>query len=1004
MKNITHILCLCLISLALPIVCNAQTENTVARTNLQAYCLGPKLPYEDYPRAVVEKIQADLFEIYHEDPEWKTTAAQSGNPLNDGLMGPITWSWMQRVCHGFALQKSVNLVTEFPDKVARAAQFAKQYPTENIVLVSEGLVAWVYAQQEPLLSQFQATLYQEKDQDLLGLVRRYLARNNPQIVKPAAPLKTQPYSIYVLRADDFPALKQPNTFPLAINSLVNQPFVDETAANTAITKALKDQPKALQVQATSLIQQKLELHDSYQLTDKVLDGLINAGVTEPLFSELKKLSPTNFDKRELFSDAVTAAISKSKTDDVSVSIGQDEKTAAESSSVQPTTSGASEADSVTLFRIINASKTNASYLTKDNADAIIKQLSPGQGTDFPVQIIDLLKNLQDMEYPEPELLHSAIQDRLVRGLGVCILNKANTLDGQEFRMDADQQKKILPELIKTFPFLANLPAELKVCNEVDYENVRMSYDAHIRAAIEKVYRENMPAFKGLEIQWSGKECGCVPKEMGTLAYGIYPYWYTGKEIQHYDFSTFARVAYMGLTFNDIGQLQQINAENQAQTFLNKPSGNSADFIRVARTYGSKVDWMIEKDWGSIVNDSTSGSTGQIANTLDRLRSNITNLLSKRLDDPFSALKPILSLGLTRAPSNGDGVTLYFQNYPNSDQAKTDFDAFFIALKDDLNKLSEKRNATHPQKENLYLNVVVNQKDFTQTSGVFSSDNLERLTGVSNYTIQKLSQIEMQEQVRSLILVLLTNPYYNSLDEIYAITPEASRSLVVPVMFSDYKNMEAISGNELAKTTDDRFKKLAYIHESFGGGGFWPMTTIDKNGMEGFNRYLSAQFAPGRSESLWYKVICTYRWIIISIMNIGLVIAIILVFIVFYLFPHQCKKLPGFLAILAKPIPLLILISPPLFLWIYLLIVDTQFSFLTLTSLIALLLCALVIRAVFVYVNNLQQNKPNRSFLLANNRAQTIPTRATGRKELAEGDIEVDSEVDSDNDSEDDTVR
>jgi len=94
---------------------------------------------------------------------------------------------------------------------------------------------------------------------------------------------------------------------------------------------------------------------------------------------------------------------------------------------------------------------------------------------------------------------------------------------------------------------------------------------------------------------------------------------------------------------------------------------------------------------------------------------------------------------------------------------------------------------------------------------------------------------------------------------------------------------------------------------------------------------------------------------------------------------------------AKPIPLLILISPPILLWIYLLIVDAQFPFLTFTSLIALLLCALVIRATFLYINNLQQNKPNRSFLLANKRPQTLPTRATEGKEFIEKNTEADGE-------------
>ncbi len=314
--------------------------------------------------------------------------------------------------------------------------------------------------------------------------------------------------------------------------------------------------------------------------------------------------------------------------------------------------------------MVEASKTSAKFLTDQKAKKIIAQLGVNNSAVvIPEKLIELLKGMQDIEYPDADLLHTAIQNKFVKGLGICQVNKSNTLDINIIRLNEKDQKLLHEELKDIFPFISTRVLTHSLCNESDYEHIRAGYDTYIRPAVEALYREDMPAYKSMDIQWSGKQCGCVPKEMVTLAYGIYPYWSVTKETQNFDFSAFSRVAYRGFTFSDRGQLQQIRADNQAKTLLNSTDGHSAEFIHVARTYSGKVDWMIEKDWSHFAKAQSTEGQSPLTHALETVRGNIVNLLATPLDDPFAPLRPWLSLGFAGKPTNGDRVTLYFRHFP-----------------------------------------------------------------------------------------------------------------------------------------------------------------------------------------------------------------------------------------------------------------------------------------------------------------------------------------------------
>jgi hypothetical protein len=94
------------------------------------------------------------------------------------------------------------------------------------------------------------------------------------------------------------------------------------------------------------------------------------------------------------------------------------------------------------------------------------------------------------------------------------------------------------------------------------------------------------------------------------------------------------------------------------------------------------------------------------------------LLTAPLNDTMSRLKSYSTLGLEARPRRGDGVTLYFPNYPIDASATAEFNTFFKELREDLDR------------NELGLNVLVSQNVFSAGKnggpGAFGAANLINL--------------------------------------------------------------------------------------------------------------------------------------------------------------------------------------------------------------------------------------------------------------------------------------
>lgn len=110
------------------------------------------------------------------------------------------------------------------------------------------------------------------------------------------------------------------------------------------------------------------------------------------------------------------------------------------------------------------------------------------------------------------------------------------------------------------------------------------------------------------------------------------------------------------------------------------------------------------------------------------------------------------------------------------------------------------------------------------------------------------------------------------------------------------------------------------------------------------------------------------------MNIWLILALIFVLVAFYIYPHKCRELPSAISWLLKPFTLIILLLPPIILWDYLLLVDSQFPLLSMTSLLSILLIVLSLWAVLDSIKELKKQKPNRN-LLQHQKMMAVPNRS-----------------------------
>lgn len=447
--------------------------------------------------------------------------------------------------------------------------------------------------------------------------------------------------------------------------------------------------------------------------------------------------------------------------------------------------------------IVDSAKDIPAYNLSDKSmQQIDKEL---QQYVIPPVYMELLEGLQNVDYPEPHLLWKAIESKIFN-VGFNNMHRRKIFGVIEMS-NADRVDAALLEKLKAQGIM---PANLAYIATL--ENKRFEDTKGLENAVDELYRQlkdNFAQYKPLvlaqarkmhlfdkskKIEWGGDSCGCVHRDLSGEVYGFYPYWMAGKK-DLIDFSLLSRVGYYGLGFNDKGEIA-----NESRW-----SGLDTGFIRTARKYGTKVDLVIYRnDWKTW----SLSSQEEISSAFDTLADNIARLVSIPLTNFFADAKPYVSLGLTRHPIMGDGVTLYFEGYPDDPLSVEAFANF-------MRNLSAKLKLLHRK---LAINLMFRSSELG--NGIY---DYYKLLG----TMDTISGADLQGH----FMVMLQEPTTFDKKRLRLNIENGLHGNNRMKLLRNINMVISYDGHDTYQLTDDSI----YARDNFGGIGFWTLPVAQHEG-------------------------------------------------------------------------------------------------------------------------------------------------------------------------------
>jgi hypothetical protein len=737
-------------------------------------------------KPTVLRMQRQLEVIYRRLADWQHDFALREGPLNDGIVGGVTLSWLQRYGFNFKFSAGTDTGKDFPAHMERMAAFAVAHPSELEVLLDKQFEAWDNANPAAARAQDFAVRRAGDEAALLALVERYRARGAAP-----APADGDGYYTYVLNPEDLKALSSKAELGAILAKFKDVPYTSKEALKVALDQAFKGRTGVLAT-LWPVVDKNLRPFDGYFLDLANRASLKRDGIADTTLDGLAALGPVYLKSREAFDSYISEKIMSDELD---------------------ITDGAAA-------QLATASKVFGNYhLDQQALDTIAKQLSDSvRYVGVPAAVVAMLDHMKEVDYPDKAIFHSAVESKIAFGLGMCKQNApVNNSYVRSLAIPDDELASLQKDLEALRPLpagatsvalqfqqitrLRNLPGR---CGEDDKKKanaiVAWLFETYLMPAIDAAGQKKMPD-KIEPISIAGNDCGCALDDMSGVVYGFYPYWWEQKGRQTLNFRALNRMAYYGLTIDDTGEFRL----GSSSFDISDGSADANEFVRTAHQYNSKVDWLIQKnDWGQW---SALKSEGRKA-VLRRIRANIGTLLTAPLSNLEARLKNFTTFAGVTPARRGDGVTLYFPNYPDDKEATAQFNEFYLALRADLHK------------HKLWLNILVTQNTLQTgkngAGGAFGLANLVKLRQQLGVSEQYVHPGENDSD--EYLLVLLNEPSADSkkalrLDlENDAMVHGAERAdflrSIVPVVHFDDNNWQQLE--------DD----IVYARDNFGGMGFW----------------------------------------------------------------------------------------------------------------------------------------------------------------------------------------
>ncbi|HEY4319207.1 MAG TPA: hypothetical protein VGN04_16525 [Herbaspirillum sp.] len=725
--------------------------------------------------AMRKQIQQALLEIYSEDPAYMLAYRESTLPLSDNVVGPITLSWLNRFWFEFKMEPSGNLTNASVAALLHFAATIKVHPEWKADLISDDLGHWIDGFDDEDKARYYQIRLAGTDEQILAMLRLYhYQTDNNRRPGPDADRALLTIYNYTLSAADFKLLASKSQVIAKLSALQDVVYLNQPLFDAAVRGALKDLgPEAESYLRTA---QDAAQVQSYRLTLDSLQ-LLRDGKTVPdsIIDALEKVSGSYPDEAS-FTEAILDATAK-----VDAPIDQ------------------------YMGDIVDAAETGTSYILSARA---LAELGVNRKNEaVPPVILDMLKGLQDLEYPQMWLFDKAVIARLRNGIGACPSGTPGNAANRR-KISAEQMAQLQKAINdpNLFQQLDKLWKE-DACSTIDaltmpqqIEALYIKYRASIRATARK-----RPAYNpDKRVLWDGNGCGCVLDDLVGEVYGFYPFWLAGKT-QKIDFSTLSRIAYYGPTFDDTGVLRQANDGRDFVAAAQNGDLTQNDFVNIAQKHQTAVDWVIQRnDWRSW----RKMGKDRKEQVFERLTDSIVKLLSIKMHSLTATISNHLPFGARFVPTNGDGVTLFFDGYPDDDVSVEVFNKFVDALRTRLRRAGAGDA----------INVMM--RHTALGNGVYDYANLYKLLQAAeeNRNTDLLAKVERDRNVRPWLLVLLEEETTDSKKQLRlrvesALHGEQRAQLlrqIVPVITFDNDNWQQLQ--------DD----IIYFKDNFGGIGFWPM--------------------------------------------------------------------------------------------------------------------------------------------------------------------------------------
>lgn len=665
-------LILSLATALLPAAAFAQAPGSPARISQVAY--NRSIVQRDFAaldRQAIGQMQRQLEAIYHKLPDWIDDAQLRERPLSDGVIGPVTLDWLQRHAFHFKFISGAQAGKEMPANLAKIARFASEHPVELQTLLDPDFEAWDAAHPPPVRDADYAVRRQGDTAPLLALVELYRARR-PAAVAVLPTEQDDGYYNYVLNQDDLDRLGGKADAGSLLAKLKDQPYASKEALRLGLKDLLKGRPDP-QGRLWRTVEQNVRPFDGYSLSPETRAAMKAGGMAPAAIEQLASFGTVYLKTRDDYDNYITGKIAA----------GELNVTDAELALL---------ADKARVF--------DNFHLDQPALDTIARQMEGSVVyAGVPALVVKMLAQIKEVDYPDRAIFNSAARARIAFGLGMCQLNgpvnnayaRSLAIPDEALAALHKQLEAITPRSTPDLQHILALRRQQTRCNDEQLAaaaKIVAAVYAPLQGVVEQAGRKKMPE-QVTPVRIEGADCGCALDDLGGIVYGFYPWWWKPDVNHAVNFRALSRMAFYGLTVDHAGELQL-----GASSFdIHDGSAAANGFVRTARRYNARVDWLIQKgdwnvDWRKLTEENKKA-------VFKRLLSNISTLLNAPLTDPGARMKRLLTF-VGEPPRRGDGVTLYFPNYPADKDARDRFNEFYRALRLEMDK------------HKLWLNLLVTQ--------------------------------------------------------------------------------------------------------------------------------------------------------------------------------------------------------------------------------------------------------------------------------------------------------